>query len=160
MSNKLKSEKGGAFPVDLVSQNQVLLQLALNYLEEDNLLNLRKLLSVSHPSEIADLIETMPAARRLEFWNALDFSLRGEVIAQVSKQVRSNLLEQIDVRRVASETQNLDSDELADILQELPGKIADEVLLSMDEQNRRRVGAASLSAGYCGRNYECRSYND
>ena len=142
MSNKLKSEKRGSFPVDLRSQNQVLLQLAINYLEEDNLLNLRKLLSGSHPSEIADLIETMPAARRLEFWNALDFSLRGEVIAQVSKKVRSNLLEQIDVRRVASETQNLDSDELADILQELPGKIADEVLLSMDEQNRRRVGAA------------------
>ena len=142
MSNKLKSEKGGSFPVDLVSQNQVLLQSALNYLEEDNLLNLRKLLSASHPSEIADLIETMPAVRRLKFWNALDFSLRGEVIAQVSKKVRSNLLEQIDVRRVASETRNLDSDELADILQELPGKIADEVLLSMDEQNRRRVGAA------------------
>ena len=142
MSNKLKSEKGGSFPVDIRSQNQVLLQLAINYLEEDNLLNLRKLLSASHPSEIADLIETMPAARRLEFWNALDFSLRGEVIAQVSKKVRSNLLEQIDVRRVVTETQNLDSDELADILQELPGKIADEVLLSMDEQNRRRVGAA------------------
>ncbi len=142
MSNKQKSEKGGAVQIDLLSQNQELLQSALNLLEDDNLLDLRKLLSVSHPSEIADLIETMPAARRVKFWNALDFSLRGEVIAQVSPKVRSNLLEQIDARRVANETQNLDSDELADILQELPGKIADEVLLSMDEQNRQRVGAA------------------
>ena len=142
MSSKLRSEKKDLIPIDLVSQNQLLLQSALNLLEEDNLLHLRKLLSVLHPSEIADLIETMPAARRLEFWNALDFSLRGQVIAQVSKKVRSNLLEQIDIRRVVTETQNLDSDELADILQELPGKIADELLLSMNEQNRRRVGAA------------------
>ena len=58
MSNKLNSEKGDSFHVDLVSQNQVLLQSALNFLEEDDLLHLRKLLSASHPSEIADLIET------------------------------------------------------------------------------------------------------
>lgn len=142
MSIERKNEKSESLAHDFVSQNQVLLRSALGFLEEDKLLDFRKLLAASHPSEIADLIETMPAARRLDFWNALDFSLRGEVIAQVSTKVRSNLLEQIDVRRVVTETRNLDSDELADILQELPGKIADEVLLSMNEQNRQRVGAA------------------
>ena len=100
----------------------MLLQLAINYLEEDNLLNLRKLLSASHPSEIADLIETGSRRAPPRILERFRLFIEGEVIAQVSKKVRSNLLEQIDVRRVASETQNLDSDELADILQELPGK--------------------------------------
>src|SRR3990172_5304675 len=45
----------------------------------------------------------------------------------------------MDPREVAAATENLDSDDAADILQDLPPSMVDEVLRSMDEQNRQRL---------------------
>jgi len=142
MSKKRNSKKLEPSLTETINQNQELLQILRDLLERENTTELRTFLSNLHPSEIADLIESMPSAIRLEFWDGLDVSVRGEVIAQASPGVRRSLLKQIDAQRVVTETRNLDADELADIIQELPDEFADEVLLSMNKQNRQRVGTA------------------
>ena len=137
-----KDKKNKPISIDVMNKNQDLLQTVRDCLEKEDRKRLKLFLSNLHPSEIADLIESMPSAIRLEFWNGLDTSVRGNVLAEASAGVRSTLLKQIDAERVVTETSNLDTDELADIIQELPDDFADEVLLSMNEQNRQRVAAA------------------
>ena len=120
-------------------RNQELVGSIQDALEAHQILELRELLDDLHPSEIADLLESLPNVVRSELWVHIDSDIEGDVLAHASVAVRNSLVENMDAAEVADATSGLESDDVADILQELPDELADEILLSMDDQNRRRV---------------------
>lgn len=101
----------------------------------------RNLLSEMHPSEVADFLESLPGKSREAIWNLLDLDKEGDVLAHLQDAVRSELLEQMHPHEVAAATRDLETDDVADIIQDLPENIQDTVLLSMDEQNRLRLAS-------------------
>lgn len=114
----------------------------LQHLEDENFGQVRSMLATFHPSEIADLLESLPGKSRLALWELVDAEMEGEVLSDVSDAVRSGLLEQMQPQEVVEVTKDLDTDEVADILQDLPEERIDSVLSSMDAQNRERIAAA------------------
>lgn len=94
-----------------------------------------------HPSELADLIESLPGPQRVQLWPLIGPGNEGEVLSHVQEDVRSALIEGMAPHEVAHATRDLDSDDVADILQGLPDDMAGEVLLAMDAQNRARLSA-------------------
>ena len=63
------------------------------------------------------------------------------VLQNLGEDVRAEILETMDPARLAAVTDSLDTDDLADILQQLPHTIAEQVLSSMDALDRERVEA-------------------
>ena len=126
---------------DIKDQNDetVVIDQLYHALSEDNLLEAEALLAQMHPSEIADAIEGMPGKARTSIWNLLQADMRGEVISELQEPVSTELLGQMNPLQVVQITKNLDADDVADIIQELPGDMKDTVLLAMDEQNRQRL---------------------
>jgi magnesium transporter len=124
-----------------IIRTQASVQTIQTALEADELDKLGALLHELHPSEIADLLEALPAEARAAVWARVDRSQEGDVLSHASSAVRSGLLENMAPSELAEATSNLDSDDIADILQGLPLDLADEVLLSMDEQNRQRIAS-------------------
>jgi len=108
-------------------------------LYEDDQSEARELLGQMHPSEIADAMESLPSKARTAIWNLLSPDVEGDVLSELQVPVRVELLEQMQPFKVAQVTKDLDADDVADILQELPGDMKDTVLLAMDEQNRQRL---------------------
>ena len=94
-----------------------------------------------HPSEIADIIESMPSRDRDSVWQLIDIELEGDVLSHLHDTVRIELLEQMHPNELANVTRNLDADDVVDILQDLPNDVADTVLDSMDEQNLKRLSS-------------------
>ncbi|RKZ49851.1 MAG: magnesium transporter [Gammaproteobacteria bacterium] len=101
----------------------------------------RDLLSEMHPSEVADFLESLPGKSRETIWNLLELDKEGDVLAHLQDAVRSELLEQMHPHEVAAATRDLETDDVADIIQDLPENVQDSVLLSMDEQNRLRLAS-------------------
>jgi len=101
----------------------------------------RDLLSEMHPSEVADFLESLPGKSREKIWNLLDLDKEGDVLAHLQDAVRSELLEQMHPHEVAEATKGLETDDVADIIQDLPEDVQDTVLRSMDEQNRLRLAS-------------------
>ncbi len=101
----------------------------------------RTLLAEMHPSEIADLLESLPPKDRERLWNLIEPSLEGDVLSEIQDVVRSSLLEHMQPQEVAEATKDLDSDDAADILQDLPEDVIGSVLASMDAQNRERLAS-------------------
>jgi magnesium transporter len=101
----------------------------------------RDLLSEMHPSEVADFLESLPGKSREKIWNLLELDKEGDVLAHLQDAVRSELLEQMHPHEVAAATRDLETDDVADIIQDLPEDVQDSVLLSMDEQNRLRLAS-------------------
>jgi len=91
------------------------------------------------PSDIAHLIESSPPKQRALIWRLLDHGLRGEVLQYLGEDVQSHFLSKLNTQEVISVTEDLDTDDLADILQQLPQTVILDVLDSMDSQDRQRV---------------------
>lgn len=122
-----------------IKSNQELLLEVQNILENYSIKNLDLFLADLHPSEISDLLESMESSNRAELFERLDAKKRGEVLSELSVSIRNALLEFVDPEGFINETSSLEPDDLTDIIQDLPEPVADQVLLSMDTQNRNRV---------------------
>ena len=111
------------------------------FLEDGNFDQVRSMLESFHPSEIADLLESLPGRSRRLLWELVDPEVEGDVLSDVQDAVRTGLLERMQPQEVAEVAKGLDTDDAADILQDLPEELVDSVLLSMDEQNRERISS-------------------
>ena len=140
-----------------ITRNQASVQAIQDALEANEIGRLRELLGNLHPSEIADLLESLPTAVRDELWVHIDSTIEGDVLSNSNAAVRNSLIENMDPAQVANATSTLASDDAADILQDLPDDLADEILLSMDEQESpARRHRTDLSSRYRWRSDERR----
>jgi magnesium transporter len=110
-------------------------------LKKSDIKSARDIVDALHPSEIADVIESMPSRDRDSVWQLIDIEFEGDVLSHLHDTVRVELLEQMHPNELVDVTRNLDADDVVDILQDLPDDVADTVLHSMDEQNLKRLSS-------------------
>jgi magnesium transporter len=99
----------------------------------------RNLLSTLHSAEIADLLESVPHGPREILWELVDPDDHGEILVQVNDEVRAGLIDRMETDDLVAATEGMDADDLADLFQDLPGAVIQEVLRAMDKQNRDRL---------------------
>ena len=90
-------------------------------------------------SEIGDLLESLPITRRLAVWELTDPELDGDVLVEVNDEVRASLIRDTAPEDLVAAVDDLDLDDLADILDDLPEAVTSEVLRSLDRQDRERL---------------------
>ena len=99
------------------------------------------MINALHPAEIAHLLESLPPAQRELAWELVDRELDGDVLVELSEDVRAELIREMDTHEIVAATEGLDFDDLADLLAELPEVVTRQVLRSMDQQDRVRLTA-------------------
>ncbi len=99
----------------------------------------RRLVHNLHPAEIGDLLESLPQGPRAILWELVDPEDRGEVLLHVNDAVRAGLIREMQPGELVAMTEGLDTDDLADLLADLPGAVIHEVLRATDLQNRHRL---------------------
>lgn len=98
-----------------------------------------RMVAALHPAEIAHLLESLPPRRRELAWELVDPDVQGEVLVELSEDVRSELLASMQPEELVAATENLPVDDLADLMVELPEALMRQVLRSMDQQDRDRL---------------------
>ncbi len=91
-----------------------------------------------HPSEVANILESLPPKQRNQLWQQ-DGVEQGEVLPYVGEAVRIELMQNMPTLQVAAAAENMDTDDAVDLLQDLPDEVVEEVLQAMDVQHRRRL---------------------
>ena len=99
----------------------------------------RRQLSALNPAEIADLLESLPPAQREIVWELVAPEDEGDVLVEVNEDVRASLIKKMDSTDLIAAAANLDLDDLADLLAELPEAVNREVLRSLDVSDRLRL---------------------
>lgn len=99
----------------------------------------RGLLRSLSAGEIANLLESLPLAKRLAVWELTDPELEGDVLVEVNDEVRASLIRDTAHADLIAAVDDLDLDDLADILDDLPDAVISEVLRSLDRQDRERL---------------------
>ena len=111
-------------------------------LESGSVIKATRMLNALHPAEIAHLLESLPPRSRELAWGMVDDSAEGEVLLYLNDDLRDSLLQDMSSARILAAVEGLDTDDLADLLQDLPATITAEVLSSLDEQRRERLETA------------------
>jgi len=99
----------------------------------------RRLVNSLSPAEIGNLLESLPPAKRNVVWGLVDPEDDGEVLLHVGEEVREGLIADMDPDELIAAAETLDIDDLADLVEDLPDTVIDEVLKSMDRENRERL---------------------
>jgi len=113
-------------------------ELAEN-IHEGSLSAARQVMLAMHPAEIADALESLPAARRRILWDLVDTATEGEVLMEVHEEVRADLVRQMDFEELQLATEQLDVDDMADFCQSLPEKLTADLLAGMGRLDRDRL---------------------
>ncbi|RMH94126.1 magnesium transporter [Lysobacter pythonis] len=115
------------------------LRMLSDALDSGRLGPVRRMVNSLTPAEIGNLLESLPQAKRSVMWGLVDPEDDGEVLVHVGEEVRESLIAEMDDDELVAAVEDLDIDDLADLVEDLPDTVIDEVLKSMDRDNRERL---------------------
>lgn len=121
--------------------NQATLERVNLALSQGAIARARQLLNedLSAP-DIAHLLSSVPPKQRQVLWNLVDADdLAADVLSYLGEEERADIVSRLGPEELANLIESFEFDDKVDLLQELPESVIEEVLLSMDSQDRQRV---------------------
>ena len=91
------------------------------------------------PVDVARLIESSPPQERQVLWGLIAEESRGQVLQHLDEDIRADFLNELKAEEIAHSIEELSDDDVADMLQQLPELVIDQVLNSMEVDDRERV---------------------
>jgi len=101
--------------------------------------SIKSVLEKLHPSEVALLLSSLPLKERLHVWGLLNALCKGEALPHLAEDIRVGLLKETATAELVSATSHLDLDDLTDLMQDLPSKLSQTIIQSMERQNRQQL---------------------
>jgi magnesium transporter len=100
-----------------------------------------RMIAAMHPAEIALLIESLPPAQREVIWNFVEPEIEGDVLVELSDEVRQSFIEEMNSEDLLAAAEGMEVDDLADLVGDLPETVMQQLVKSMDAQDRERLNA-------------------
>ncbi|NNL56338.1 MAG: magnesium transporter [Pseudomonadales bacterium] len=121
-----------------ISPNQEVADL----LETGTFQQARHMLNGLPTEDAAHLIESSPPHSRFILWSLIDEDNRSDVLACLSDELQGLFAAKMDSQELAALSADIETDDLVDILQQLPDQVTHEVLQAMSVQDRQRIAKA------------------
>ncbi|KKD60040.1 magnesium transporter [Grimontia sp. AD028] len=130
------------YEVEQPSQTHQTLQEVSRALENGMFVHVRRMLEDMEPEDIAHLLEASPPKSRLVLWQLTDPEEQGEILEELSEDVKDGIMVRMQPEQLAAATEGMDTDDVAYLLRSLPDNVSQDVLSQMDAQDRARVEQA------------------
>ncbi len=99
-------------------------------------------LSQFHPSDIAFVLESLPPEARQAAWRLVRPERRGAVLLEAANAVCAGLVQNMPLEEIISAVRPLASQDIADVLSELPEELRQQVLERLDRGDQAEVRSA------------------
>lgn len=116
--------------------------LVENLLHKQNAAELQQKLDQLHPADVAFLLESLPLDERLIIWDLVKTERDGEILLEVSDAVRETLIAHMENTELVKATEQLDTDEIADLAPDLPREVMQDVFRSLSVEERAQLRSA------------------
>lgn len=115
--------------------------LALRGLADGNTEQLGGTLAELTPTETANLLESMPPTQRQQTWDLLPEASQGEVLGEIGDKARAALIDTMDPASLATAATQMNDEDFAEVLDDLPKDLTETVLDALDRDHRERIEA-------------------
>ncbi len=102
----------------------------------------KHMLQVLAAEETAHLIDASPPPSRQILWALIDEERRSDVMPLLGDELQGQFALEMDNAELVALSAELETDDMVDILQQLPEQVTREVLQAMSAQDRHRVATA------------------
>ena len=116
--------------------------LVESLVEKQNVAELQKKLEQLHPADVAYVLEALPLEERLAVWDLVKAERDGEILLEVSDAVRETLIAHMETKELVAATEQLDTDEIADLAPDLPREVMQDVFRSLSLEERDQLRSA------------------
>jgi magnesium transporter len=116
--------------------------LVEDIVHKQHLNELQRRLEPMHPADVAHILEALPLDERLIVWNLVNSEQEGEILLEVSDAVRETLIDSMERNELVAAAETLDTDELADLVPDLPHEVVADVFQSLSVEEREQLRAA------------------
>ncbi len=113
--------------------------LVEDLVHRQNLALLRHKLDALHPADVAYILEALPIDDRLAVWDLVKAEREGEILLELSDAGRKSLIAEMEPEELLAAAESLDTEEIADLAPDLPRDVIQDLLESLDAQNRARL---------------------
>jgi magnesium transporter len=117
-------------------------EITLQLLEKQHQEELKTRINRLHPADIAFVLENLPLDERSRIWRLVNPEHDGAVLLEVTDAVRDTLLADMDRREILEAADHLETDELVELVPELPSEVVPEILGALERPERERVQSA------------------
>jgi magnesium transporter len=117
-------------------------ELVESLVHKQNLAELQNKLDHLHPADVAYILEGLPLEDRLTVWHLVKADRDGEILLEVSDAVRETLIADMEPEELVAAAEQLDADELADLVPDLPEDVVEDVFQSLSTEEREQLRAA------------------
>lgn len=92
-----------------------------------------------HPADIAFVLEGLPLGQRSRLWHLVPPHLDGAVLLEAEAPVRESLLADMDRGEILDAARGMESDDIADLVPQLPADLVSELMDALPGEHRNRV---------------------
>jgi len=92
--------------------------------------------------EIAALLEALSPELRQKLWGIIPAEIEGNVLPYLREQARASIIKKMDDDAVVAAANMMHVDELAHVIEELPDKLTETIIDSLDDDHRQRLEAS------------------
>ncbi len=117
-------------------------ELVETLVHRQNLAELQQKLAELHPADVAYVLEALPLEERLIVWNLVKADRDGEILLEASDAVRATLIADMAPEELVAATEQLDTDEIADLAPDLPEEVIEDVFQALSVEEREQLRAA------------------
>lgn len=108
-------------------------------LDEGKMRSAQRLIGNLSGTELARLLESMPLSERAIVWEMIPADIEGDVLVEVADEVRHGLIRGMEAEELVAATEGMALDDLADLVADLPEALTQQVIHSLDLQDRERL---------------------
>ena len=114
-------------------------ELAQSLVERQHAAELEKKLNRMHPADAAFVLEALRHDQRVAAWQLINRDRRGAVLLELAGPVRASLVTLIDEPELVALGRQLESEDFAQLVKDLPHSQVDTVLAKLDMAERTQV---------------------
>ena len=108
-------------------------------INKKNVTQIRKITSEKPVADIADMLEELTSAQRILYFRLLKTETQAEVFSQLEHEYQEDLIKAFSDAQLKEIVGELYSDEIADLVEEVPDELARRILKATDSETRSDI---------------------
>lgn len=116
-----------------------LLEKIVADLDAGNLETIKTILEETHPSVVANLIESLPQEHRNDLWEVVPEHQEAEILTHLHDDVRDSVINLMEGNALLAAAEAMAPEDLAEIIDDLPQERSDALLEALDDDYRKRL---------------------
>lgn len=134
----MSAESPNIVTLDEPSQPGLLEKIVAD-LDAGNIETITTTLEETHPSVVANLIESLPQEQRNDLWEAVPEHQEAEILTHLHDDVRDSVINLMEGNALLAAAEAMAPEDLAEIIEDLPQERSDALLEALDEDYRKRL---------------------